>query len=422
MTTPSTSRDPGDRELARPAATGPAVQRRTFGLGIWWLALGYFAFYAPYAALTKIFSQGLLPGIDHPGSPFEIGPVTGFATAVVMLLITTGLGWWSFMGRRKVLGVSVPWPMRRTLLAGVATAAIIYTTTLMYMFTGVSILLAMILMRCGVLVLAPVVDCLFSKRVRWFSWVALGLCLLALVAVAAELPSYETTWPLLVTVGIYVGAYAVRLHCLNTLAKTPDRAASCRYFVEEQFVAMGALIVVPLTIAMLGPAGIPGEIRDGFLSFASTSVLWPSLLIGVLYAFLCWFGTLIYLDRRENTFCIVLNRSSSLIAGLAASYGIVILFGERMPTAGEIIGAAAIAVAILVLSPLHHVHPRPGYFARLIAGGLPGRSEGAAATGHVTPLQAQSDVPAAPVGWTMSASRSQSTLHRADGKWTTGTK
>ena len=400
MTTHSTSREVDGRECERALATGPALlaQGRTFGLGIWWLALGYFVFYAPYAALTKIFSQGLLPGVDRPVSPFEMLPATGFATAVVTLLLITVLGWWSYLGRRNLWGVTVPWPMRRTLLAGLATAAIIYTTTLMYTFTGVSVLLALLLMRSGVLILAPAVDCLFRKRVRWFSWTALGLCLLAVVAAAAELQSYETTWGLLVTEGLYVGAYAVRLHCLNALAKTTDRAATCRYFVEEQFVAMGVLIGAPLAIALVGSSGIPLEIRHGVTSFLSTSALWPSLLIGVLYALLCWFGTLIYLDCRENTFCIPLNRSSSLLAGLAVSYGIAFWFGERTPTATELFGTALIAVAILVLSPLHHMRLWVGSFERLMSRSLSGRSESVLAAGHVEPLQAQSDLPAVPVG------------------------
>jgi hypothetical protein len=369
-----------------------------FGLGIWWLALGYFVSYAPYAALTKIFSQGLLPGVDHPASPFEMLPAAGFATAVVTLLLITVLGWWSYMGRRNLWGVVVPWPMRRTLLAGLATAAIIYTTTLMYTFTGVSVLLALLLMRSGVLILAPAVDCLFRKRVRWFSWTALGLCLLAVAATAAELQSYETTWGLLLTVGIYVGAYAVRLPCLNALAKTTERTATCRYFVEEQVVAMAVLIVAPLAIAVVGSSGIPLEIRHGVTSFLSTSALWPSLLIGVLYALLCLFGTLIYLDRRENTFCIPLNRSSSLLAGLAVSYGIAFWFGERTPSAMELFGTALIAVAILVLSPLHHLRLWVGFFERLMPRSLSGHSEGVPAARQVEPLQAQSDVPAVPVG------------------------
>jgi hypothetical protein len=399
MTTHSTSREVDGHGFERGLAGGraPAAEGRTFGLGIWWLALGYFVSYAPYAALTKIVSQGLLPALDRPASPFEMLPATGFATAVVTLLIITVLGWWRYMGRRNLWGVTVPWPMRRTVLAGFATAAIIYATTLMYTFTGVSVLLALLLMRGGVLILAPALDCLFRKRVRWFSWTALGLCLLAVIATAAELRSYETTWGLLLTAGIYVGAYAVRLPCLNALAKTTDCGASYRYFVEEQFVAMSVLIGAPLAIALVGRSGIPLEIRHGVTSFLSTSALWPSLLIGALYAILCWFGTLIYLDRRENTFCIPLNRSSSLLAGLAVTYGIAFWFGQRTPSATELLGTALITAAILVLSPLHHVRLWLGLFERLMPRSLSVRSENVLGAGNVEPLQAQADVPAMPV-------------------------
>jgi hypothetical protein len=282
----------------------------------------------------------------------------GVGTAVVTPLIVTGLGWWRYAGRRQLLGVSMPWPTRCTLLAGLATALIIYTTTLMYSFSGVSIVLAMLLMRAGVLMLAPVVDGLFKRRVRWFSWTAFGLSLFALVAVAAELRGYHLTWALGVTVGAYVGAYAVRLQCMNIQAKSHDRDATHRYFVEEQMVAMGVLLVVPVALGLAGSSGVMLEIRRGFASLVASNALWPSLLIGVLYAFLYWFGTSIYLDRRENTFCISLNRCSSVLAVVAASYAIAFLFGEPLPNAGELAGAALLAIAMLFLSPLHHLRVR----------------------------------------------------------------
>ena len=47
---------------------------------IWLLALGYFAFYIPYSALTKALSLGLLPGMTGPVSGFRILPATAVAT------------------------------------------------------------------------------------------------------------------------------------------------------------------------------------------------------------------------------------------------------------------------------------------------------------------------------------------------------
>src|ERR1700720_401479 len=129
-------------------------EKRRFGFDIWGLAIGYFAFYLPYCFLVKATTDGLLPGIQAP-SPFEILPAIGIATAVAMTLIISANGWWKYAGRVRLFGLSVPSPRPLTLVSGIGTAAIIYTTTLVYTFSGMSVLLAMLLLRGGVLLLAP---------------------------------------------------------------------------------------------------------------------------------------------------------------------------------------------------------------------------------------------------------------------------
>lgn len=333
-------------------------EKREFSLGIWGLTIGYFIFYLPYCALVKATTKGLLPGVEAPSS-FTLLPATGIGTAVVMTLIITAFGWWKYVGRVSVFGLSVPWPRRLTLISGLATAAIIYTTTLVYTFRGVSILLAMLMLRGGVLVLAPMVDIAFKRRVRWFSWTAFGLTLLAGVAAFSDVSNYQMTFPVVLTVAVYLAGYTVRLPCMNRLAKSEDQSVTYSYFVEEQMVAMAALIVVPGAIALFGSGGIAMELRQGYTSFWTTAAIWPALLIGVLYACLCYFGTRIYLDRRENTFCIPLNRCSSLLSAIVASYGLTLLFADRAPGAGELAGAGLVVVAILFLSPLHHLRLWP---------------------------------------------------------------
>ena len=328
-------------------------ESRRFRLGIWGLALGYFAFYLPYCVLLKATTDGLVPGVGAP-PPFEMLPATGIATAVAMTLIMTATGWWKYATRVQVFGLGVPFPTRLTLISGIATAAIIYTTTLVYTFGGVSILLAMLLLRAGVLVLAPAVDTVFKRRVRWFSWAALGLSLLALAAAFLDVSSYRMTVGVVLTVAVYLTAYAIRLPCINKAGKSREDDATRRYFVEEQMVAMLALVAVPGAIALIGTGRIPLELRHGFTSFFSTPAIWPSLLIGVLYACLCFFGTRIYLDCRENTFCLPLNRCSSLLAAIAGSYALTFLYLRKPPGPGEVAGAGLIIFAILLLSPLHH--------------------------------------------------------------------
>jgi hypothetical protein len=70
----------------------------------------------------------------------------------------------------------------------------------------------------------------------------------------------------------------------------------------------------------------------------------------VLYVF----GTLIYLDRRENTFCIPLNRASSLLSGVVAGFAMH-SFGFASTPASQLWAAAVIGLALALLSPFHHV-------------------------------------------------------------------
>ena len=132
---------------------------------IWLLALGYFAFYIPYSALTKALSLGLLPGMTGPVSGFRILPATAIATSVALVaFVAMGEGW-GRLRRRNILGVVVPVVGARMLISGVATAIIIGTTTLNYTFVGISILFALLVMRGGVLILAPIVDTLLGRSV-----------------------------------------------------------------------------------------------------------------------------------------------------------------------------------------------------------------------------------------------------------------
>ena len=133
---------------------------------IWLMALGYFAFYIPYSALTKALSLGLLPGMSGPVSGFLLLPATAVATTAVLLILVAAGGGWRYLERRRILGLSVPIVRARMLISGAATAVIIGTTTLNYTFVGISIVFALLLMRGGVLILAPVVDTLLGRISR----------------------------------------------------------------------------------------------------------------------------------------------------------------------------------------------------------------------------------------------------------------
>lgn len=327
---------------------------RRFKLRIWWLALGYLAFYAPYSFLIKIVTTQLWPGVSQSVSGFRLLPAVVLATAIMLLLIITYRGWWKHARHRRFLGLNIPLPSGLVVVSGFGTAIIIGTTTLAFTFTGVSILFALLLMRGGVLTIAPLVDLLFRRRVRWFSWVALGFALPALLIALIDVNNYSLTPIAALTIGAYLSGYLLRLPCLTRLAKIEDEDITRRYFVEESLAAVFFLIAIPTTLALVGQGEIMLDLRQGFAGLPNSGATLPALVIGALYAGLYYFGTLIYLDCRENTFCIPLNRGSSLLAGVVATYALALVYGLRPPSEAQVGSATMIAIALLFLSPLHH--------------------------------------------------------------------
>lgn len=331
---------------------------RRFKLEIWWLALGYFAFYAPYAAVIKITTTGLWPGVPGSVSGFRLLPAVIIGTAIVLPLIASVAGWWNHAGRRQIFGLSIPFPRPLVFLSGLGTAIIIGTTTLIFTFPGVSIVFALVLMRGGVLIIGPIVDRLFKRRVRWFSWAAFAVTVPAILIALADVRNYRLSTLTVMIIIAYLSGYLLRIPCVTKLAKCDDRATNYRYFVEEQTVALLFLVAIPAVFALIGNGEIMMELRYGFTGFFTSSFTLPALIIGALYACLYCFGTLVYLDCRENTYCIPLNRGSSLLAGFCASYSLTLFFGLRPPGVAQLGSAGLLVMALLLLSPFHHVLER----------------------------------------------------------------
>lgn len=333
-------------------------------MSIWWFAFGYFACYVPYSALTKALSGGILPGMEdglhHGLAPALDGRITGFmllpistlASLLGMFAFITWKRWWGFAGRRQLLGRALPFPGVWTLLSGLATAGIIATTTLSYAFEGVSIIFMMLLMRGGVLVLAPIVDAFSGRRVKVSSWVALALSLGALLVAFFGKGDSSTAMTVVAVVDVivYLAAYFFRLRFMSRLAKSDDPNATKRFFVEEQMTATPAIVLFLALFALIGDGAFAEQLRIGFTGLWDTHELWWIVLVGLLSQGTGIFGALILLDQRENSFCVPVNRASSILAGLAASLGLMLLLGQDPPGTSELIGATLVIAAILALS------------------------------------------------------------------------
>ncbi len=329
-------------------------------ISVWWFAFGYFAAYAPYSMLTKVISSGLLKGNPAVNGTALLSFST-LATLVTSLSVITILGWWKFASHKKIGSLNVPVTSIWTFLSGICTASIIATTTLSYTIKGVSIVFMMIIMRGGVFILAPIVDTICKRKISLNSWIALGLSLVALsVQAVGKAKGGDSSFSLpveaIIILSLYLGSYFIRMLFMTKRAKSKNDADTKKYFVEEQMVATPALVLFLLIAGLCGRFGGFGkfgeQIHWGYTAFFSEStilVICLVALIGILSTGTGIFGTLIYLGNKENTFCVPVNRCSSLLAGVLATFLVWQVFDGNPPAQSELISAAILIVAIIVL-------------------------------------------------------------------------
>ena len=304
---------------------------------VWLYAFGYFVAYTPYAALIKVMTARGITGL-------ELLPGVLYGTVGASIVLVTLLGWWKYL---RPATIEHPWAL---LVSGAGTAAFVAATTIAYTFRGISIVFALLLMRGGVLIMAPLVDVAFKRRVRWFSWVALALTSVSVAVAFTSISSRDLSLAALVNLGAYLFGYFVRLPAMTHCAKVRDGEVTLAYLAREIVVMLACLNSVPALYAFLAPGSGAAALRRGFALAMPPGAMMMALAIGLCYAVLYLFATLIYLDHRENSFCIPLWIASSLVAGLAAAALL-----RSTPPASQIAGAAIMIAALLFLSPLHHI-------------------------------------------------------------------
>lgn len=332
------------------------------GFHIWLLALGYFLFYIPYSALVKALSTGVIsvPGVD----PGALGITTGLVflpsvvlgTATVMPLILWAGGWTRYLDWRELGGLKVPSISRWSAVSGAAFGAIIISTTLAYTFEGVSILLALLLMRGGVLIMSPIMDITLSRPVHWYSLLGFALSMAAVAIALMFLPDYSISLFVLINLGVYLTGYMVRLHYITCYAKDVNEMHNRRYLVEEICVAMVTIITVPVVLTVLGPLQMSAALSSGWSLFTGANFPWIGLSVGAFYALLGIFGSLLYLNRRENTFVIPVNRCTSLLSGIAATLVLAGFFGAPGLVTSQLVSVLLVLGALAIMSYFDRRH------------------------------------------------------------------
>jgi hypothetical protein len=312
--------------------------------------LFYALAYLPYVVITRRLATIPDPTVGRPWTGLEILPALQFL-AMVMTWGFMALAGWTRTAHRIPLGSwRIPFATRWTFLSGVCTALILVTVPLSYTFTDVSIPLMQLLMRGDILIVAPLVDVLSRRRVRWWSWGALALVGLAMVI------SFQSRddkgFPLLAiaTVVLYTIGYFGRLYVMSRVAKTDDPDLMRRYFSEEKIVGFPVSLLLLLVLALAFGGSQSGELSRGFVAVWTSPQLGWIALCSLAIAITGVLSAVILLDSRENSFCVPLERSASILAGLFGSLILALLVGGKMPSGGEMIGAVLLIGALALLS------------------------------------------------------------------------
>lgn len=310
----------------------------------------YLLAYLPNVIITRLVTTTPHPGLGRPLTGLETLP----ASLIINMVLTCGFIWlsgWHRDANHVALGAfRVPFPTRYTVLSGLGTALILFTVPLSFTIPDVSIPFIQLIMRGDILIIAPLVDMMFGRKVRWWSWTALAMVLMALVIALSDRGGLKLPPIAILTVVLYTIGYFLRLYVMTKISKSGDPASVRRYFVEEKIIALPLSVVILGIISASGIGGQSGELAWGFVAVWGDPVLADLFWIGATLTVISVLAIIILLDPRENAYCVPLERAASLIAGVGGSLMLAWFWGGMMPRNAELIGAAILIGAIVLLS------------------------------------------------------------------------
>jgi len=310
----------------------------------------YFLMYLPNVIITRLVTS--IPHRDLGRAPtgLETLPASLIINLVLTYLLIWLSGWHRDANSIQVAGRRVPVPTRYTLISGFGTALILFTVPLSFTFQNVSIPFIQLLMRGDILLIAPLVDLAFGRKVRWWSWVALMMVLLALVITLSDRGGLDLPPLALATVILYTLGYFIRLAVMTKVSKTGDPASIRKYFVEEKMIALPVSVAALALLSWSGLGSQSSELEWGFVQVWTDPVILPLFGIGATLTVISVLSIVILLDARENAYCVPLERAASLVAGVGGTLLLAWFWGMPRPRDAELIGAAILIGAIVLLS------------------------------------------------------------------------
>ncbi|MXO71983.1 hypothetical protein [Alteraurantiacibacter buctensis] len=314
-----------------------------------WVGI-YLLLYLPNVMITRFITTNPHPDLGRPLTGLETLPASLIISTVLTYIFIWASGWHRDANGVQMGRYRVPVPTRFTLLSSVGTALVLFTVPLSFTIPDVSIPFMQLLMRGDILVIAPLLDIAFGRRVRWWSWLALVMVLGALALTLLDRGGFKLPPLAILVVVLYTFGYFLRLAVMNRISKNGDPATVRRYFVEEKVVALPLAVVILALISASGIGGQSNELRWGFIDVWTDPVIWEIFLIGSTLTLISIAAIIILLDPHENAYCVPLERAASLLAGVAGSVLLAWFWDGEMPRSAELWGAAILIGAIVLLS------------------------------------------------------------------------
>jgi len=332
------------------------------------LCVGYFVFYVITGVSAKFFTPGASKlSLDMEQMAYMVyNTLGGMVTALAVVLIKR---WYTLKsnGMISIAGITLPREVSYIIPSGFMTAIIIPTTTLMYTFEGMSVMVAMVIMRASVIVISRAVDSvqilqgILRKKVYREENLAVVFALLAasmnLFWVRPGDFDFVHNVAAVVILSSYILAYAIRIYIMNYFKNTRAKGIPLDnqgFFGVEQICAF--VFAALLSIAFFNAGSWFGWEVPQVMAFHRAIVEPPPLwgwaaVSGIAFGIVAFFSVFLFMFKgRTATFAGLVNRLTSLTAGTVATLVAAILLGARYPELKDWLSLGFILVAVGFLS------------------------------------------------------------------------
>ena len=305
--------------------------------------------------LVGVFTKYFIIGTPSlPGMTYLFYSLCGSVLPVLLVILIL---WWPgrFVSKseKRILGGLFPVEFAWIIPSGICTGFIVPTTTLMYTY-GLSVMVAMVIMRSSLIIVGRIVDSILiwqgysEKKIKWQENVAVAFGALAIVIIVffagkKDFQFLDST-PMMITMGVYIIPYSIRIYIMSRF-KEEGIDNKAFFGIEQIFSAITIFVLITATIVAVKSGWSLKQAAD----FANgyDNINWLAIASGIPFGIVAFFSVFLFLYKLGSaTFNVIINRGTSLIAGTCATLIFHFYFGGKMVKMHEWLALCSVFVAI----------------------------------------------------------------------------